>query len=58
MNDDEIAAQIWSDIDAGHHNAGDGHEPDAVIKGDDGVWSVSYAPKVEGGIRWETKVRN
>ena len=58
MNDEQIAAEIWAEIDVGDHDASDGHAPDAVIKGDDGVWSVSYAPVVEGGIRWEQKVRN
>lgn len=57
MQDEEIAAQIWAEIDAGHHDTSDGHAPDAVILGDDGGWSVSYAPRVEGGIRWEQKVR-
>ena len=61
MNDKQIAAEaaeIWAEIDAGYHNASDGHTPDLVIKSDDGVWSVSYAPVVEGGIRWEQKIRN
>jgi hypothetical protein len=53
-----IAAQIWAEIEAGHHDASDGHKPDAVLQGDDGSWSISYAPVVQGGIRWEQKVRN
>jgi hypothetical protein len=51
-----IAAQIWAEIDVGYHNTSDGHEPDSVIL-NDGSWFVSYAPIVEGGIRWETQVR-
>ena len=54
---EDEAAVIWAEIDAGMHDTSDGYAPDAVLLGDDG-WSVSYAPRVEGGIRWETKVRN
>jgi len=51
-----IADKIWAEIDAGHHDASDGHKPDAVLQSDDG-WFVVYAPIVEGGIQWEQQVR-
>ena len=56
LRDAAEAHAIWAEIDAGHHNTSDGHEPDSVIL-NDGSWFVSYAPIVEGGIRWETQVR-
>ena len=49
---------IWEEILRGDHDTSDGHAPDSVGQDIDGNWFVSYPPIVDGGIRWENKVRS
>jgi len=48
---------IWEEILRGDHDTSDGHAPDSVGQDIEGNWFVSYPPIVDGGIRWENKVR-